>query len=151
MYEVESKMLVNFARFKHLNEKKLAVLMELYDLRRIDIDVLFYLSKCDDKDTAKDISVSSVFTKGHISQSVKRLTQKGLIVAKTDVKDMRVQHLELTEKARPILEETKIINDEVLSIAFGNIKREELRRFKQTLDKMCDNIEKYTSNVKTDC
>ena len=140
MCEIESILFTNLSKFKKLYEKKLCVIYENYNLRKIDMEIVVYLANCGKEDTAKDIANTNMFTKGHISQSVKRLNDLGYVSIVQDTKDMRVQHLKLTDKVRPMLKELKTEKDKVAERVFAGITEEEYRMMKQVFDKMCANI-----------
>ena len=60
-------------------------------------------------DTAKDIATSKFFSKAHISKAIEVLLSKNYIIRKSYQHDRRRVHLELTEKAEPVLIEIKDI------------------------------------------
>ena len=140
MQDIESIMFTNVSRFKRLNERKMEMLMNKYDLRKIDVEIIIYLANCRDKNTAKDIASMEMFTKGHISQSVKRMHESGYINITQDEKDLRVQHLTLTDKAEAILEEMMVIRQEMDKCVFAGVTDEEMQVMRNVFNKMCDNI-----------
>ena len=142
MCEMESILFTNLSKFKKLYEKKLCCIYEKYDLRKIDMEIVVYLANCGKEDTAKDIANTNMFTKGHISQSVKRLTDLGFVSINQDEKDMRIQHLKLTDNVRPMLSELKEEKNKVASVVFAGVTEEENKIVKQVFDKMCANIMK---------
>ena len=76
-------------------------------LQPVQLEALFYLSICN-KYSDSPIAVSEYLglTKGTVSQSLKVLESKNLIVKKKDVNDKRVTHLLVTEKGKSFLKET---------------------------------------------
>ena len=92
MQEIESLMMLNLYKFRKLNERKLENVMKKYDLRKIDMDIIICLATYKDMRTAKDIASLEMFTKGHISQSIKRLKERGYIIVSQDENDMRMQN-----------------------------------------------------------
>ncbi|MBR3600702.1 MAG: winged helix DNA-binding protein, partial [Lachnospiraceae bacterium] len=125
MCEMESIIFTNLSKFKKLYEKKLCKIYEKYDLRKIDMEIVVYLGNCGSEDTARDIANTNMFTKGHISQSIKRLAELGFVEINPDKKDKRVQHLKLTENVRPMIEELKKEKDNVATCVFAGITEEE--------------------------
>ncbi len=142
MENIESLMMSNFCRFKRLNEKKLEITSKKYDLRKIDMEIIVFLATNATKDTAKDIAGTERFTKGHISQSVKRLSEAGLLSSKQDDNDNRVQHLRLTEKAGEILNEMNKVKEEMETCIFSGITKQEMNTLRKIFDKMHDNVTK---------
>ncbi len=140
MKDMESIIFTNLSKYKKLNEHKLCAITEKYDLRKIDMEIIVYLEKCGEFNTAKDIANTNMFTKGHISQSVKRLNEKGYVDIVQDEKDMRVQHLFLNEKVRVILDEMNIRRREIEECVFKGVTEDELTILKSVFEKMCTNI-----------
>lgn len=145
MCEMESIMFTNLSKYKKLYEKKLCKIYEKYDLRKIDMEIIVYLANSGNEDTAKDIANTNMFTKGHISQSVKRLNRLGFISIIQDEKDMRVQHLKLTGNVEPMIKELKSEKDKVASCVFAGVTDEENQVLARVFEKMCDNIMKELS------
>ena len=147
MCEMDSIIFTNLSKFKKLYEKKLCKIYEKYDLRKIDMEIVVYLGNCGNEDTARDIANTNMFTKGHISQSIKRLAELGFVEINQDKNDKRVQHLKVTENVRPMLEELKKEKDNVATCVFAGITEEENQMLAQIFDKMCANIMKEMENV----
>ncbi len=142
MCEMESIMFTNLSKYKKLYEKKLCKIYEKYDLRKIDMEIIVYLANCGNEDTARDIANTNMFTKGHISQSVKRLNELGFISITQDEKDMRVQHLKLTGNVEPMIKELKEEKDKVATCVFSGVTEEENKVLANVFEKMCSNIMK---------
>lgn len=147
MCEMESIIFTNLSKYKKLHEKKLCRIHEKYDLRKIDVEIIIYLANCGEEDTARDIANTNMFTKGHISQSVKRLTDMEYVNAEHDSKDMRVQHLKLTDKVKPLLDELLAQREEVEKCVFAGVTEEESKVMKCVFEKMCANIMKEMENI----
>ncbi len=145
MCEMESIMFTNLSKFKKLYEKRLCCIYERYDLRKIDMEIIVYLANCGAEDTARDIANTNMFTKGHISQSVKRLNDLEYISITQDENDMRIQHLKLTDKVKPMLKELKAEKDKVTTCVFAGVTDEENQVMANVFEKMCYNIMKEMS------
>ena len=64
-------------------------------------DILEYLSRCNRySDTMQTVAEYMGLTKGTVSQSIKLLEEKGYIKKNSDIRDGRVQHLQLTDRGR---------------------------------------------------
>lgn len=140
MYDMESIIFTNLSKYKKFNEKKLCKIYEKYDLRKIDMEIVVYLANCGDEDTARDIANTNMFTKGHISQSVKRLADMNYIKVEHDEKDMRVQHLKLTENVKPLLDELLSQKEKIVHSVFAGITEAESKVMDKVLKKICNNI-----------
>lgn len=140
MYDMESIIYTNLSKYKKFNEKKLCKIYEKYDLRKIDMEIVVYLANCGEEDTARDIANTNMFTKGHISQSVKRLSDMNFINVEQDEKDMRVQHLKLTENVKPLLDELLAQKTNIQQCVFAGITESESKVMDKVLKKICNNI-----------
>ncbi|NMX67159.1 winged helix-turn-helix transcriptional regulator [Pseudomonas sp. WS 5111] len=77
----------------------------LADLQPIQLSALMYLSRCNRySNTPLGVTDYLGLTKGTVSQSLKALEAKGLIVKTQDVHDKRSVHLQLTDTARGLLD-----------------------------------------------
>lgn len=130
----------NMYRYKRMNERKLEKIMQKYDLRKIDVEIMIYLQGCKGRDTAKDIAATGMFTKGHISQSVRRMREMGYVNITPDENDMRVQHLSLTREADRVMKDMLSVKQEIEQCVFAGVTEEEQRLMKAVLQKICDNI-----------
>ena len=140
MQDMESAVITNLSKYKKLYEKKLCCIYEKYDLRKIDMEITVYLAKCGKNDTARDIANTNMFTKGHISQSVKRLIELGYVSVVHDDRDMRVQHLRLTDKVKPMLDELLQHKRDIEKCVFEGISEDEIIVIQSVFEKMCKNI-----------
>ncbi|MCM1083892.1 MAG: MarR family winged helix-turn-helix transcriptional regulator [Clostridium sp.] len=140
MQEIESLMMINLNKFRKLNERKLETVMKKYDLRKIDMDIIIYLATYKDMRTAKDIASMEIFTKGHISQSIKRLKERGYITVSQDENDLRMQNLEISESTNAIIKEVCTIKEALEKSVFDGVTEEEMETMKTVFRKICSNI-----------
>lgn len=140
MQEIESLMMINLNKFRKLNERKLENVMKKYDLRKIDMDIIICVATYKDMRTAKDIASMEVFTKGHISQSIKRLRERGYITVSQDENDMRMQNLDVSESTKSIIKEVLAIKEELEKSVFDGVTEEEIEIMKEVFRKICSNI-----------
>lgn len=140
MEKIENLMMNNFCKYKRLNEKKFEDVTKRNGLRKIDAEIIIFLSNSGEKDTAKDISETERFTKGHISQSVKRLAEMGFISINQDKNDLRVQHLKLEKPAQDVLNEMIEIKNSIDSCLFAGVTEEEEEILRRVSTKMYENI-----------
>lgn len=140
MYE-EYEILTLGQQLKKLLEKKSLPIMEKYDLRKVELDILSFFAIHERRgDTAKDISLTKHISKAHISKSLDNLKQRGYIYLEEDTKDHRRIHISLTEEGTRVLEEFMKIRHECKEILFQNVTQEEKGILVQVLDKMQRNV-----------
>lgn len=76
----------------------------LLDIQPIQLSALLYLARCNHySNTPLGVTEYLGLTKGTVSQSLKALEAKGLIVKSQDSRDKRSVHLELTAAAQELL------------------------------------------------
>lgn len=74
-------------------------------LQPVQFDALYYLSNCNRySDTPKSVAEFLGLTKGTVSQSLKALEGKGLIIKSTDLNDKRRTHIEVTAKGLKLID-----------------------------------------------
>ena len=140
--EQSIELLLNGIQMRKLYEKLIEPLQKEYGLRKIDMKLLYYLSKWDEKhNTAKDLNRLRMFTMGHISQSIHRMKEQKLVWILQDQEDRRYEHILLTEKAIDIVQELDKIHERIRSITFQGISEEEIRFMVQIAKKINGNIE----------
>lgn len=77
----------------------------LADLQPVQLSALMYLARCNRySNTPLAVTDYLGLTKGTVSQSLKLLESKGLVVRTQDARDKRSVHLQLTESAKNLLD-----------------------------------------------
>lgn len=132
--------LLNGNQFRRLLEQEFGKLETEYKLKKIDIQILQYLSHAGSQDTARDIVALGLFTKGHVSQSLASLRVKGFIEAVRDQKDARCMHLQLTQRAWEIIRQIDCAYQGITAIMYQGLTEEEIATFKRVGRKIIENI-----------
>lgn len=117
--------LLQGTQFQKLYNRKIEDLRREYNLRKVDIDILYFLFKSGERNTPKDISDLNLFNKGHISQSIGRMEGQRLIYAIQDKMDRRCVHIMLTDKAVEIVEEITALRKQMYNIILNGVTQEE--------------------------
>lgn len=134
--------LLNGLHYKKLLENKICPIQEKYGLRKVDIEVLYYLTGCGAKNTARDIREEMNLTKGHISQAVDRMQKMHILEPIIDETDRRCVHLTPTENGKALMGEIKIVWDELNQSIFGDITEAERQVLRAVALKIKNNLEK---------
>lgn len=142
--------LLQGTQLQKLYNRRIEALRKEYNLRKVDIDILYFLFKSGEHNTFKDISALNLFNKGHISQSVGRMVNQQLIYVVQDQADRRCMHIMLTEKARIIVGEITALRKQMYSIILQGVTEEEyevlLRVSRKVNSNIKDALEKETKN-----
>lgn len=129
-------------QFKKLVTSQLAGIRKKYGLRRVEMEILYFLSKCGDNNTSKDIAHYLEMNKGHISQAVENLCKQGYLTAVTDVHDRRYVHFLVTDKGKVFNEDMSELWGNMLQKIFDGITEEEMAVFKAVALKMGENMDR---------
>lgn len=129
-------------KFRKLYEKQIANVLGEYSLKRIDVEILYYLYCSGSRNTSKDIVNLDMFTKGHISQSVDRMEKLELIKSIPDGNDRRCVHLVLTDKAGVVIERIVILKENIRDVVFKDVTEEEKKFLLMLSKKIENNIDK---------
>ena len=119
------ELLIMGQQFKKLYEKCYGHIMQTYGLKKIDIDVLYFLSHSGKQDTAKDIANLIYVSKAHVSKAIENLHQKALIDLIADPSDRRYVHIRISASGQQIVDEIKQIRDKTEKILFDGISPED--------------------------
>lgn len=142
----ELDLLLSGHQFKKIFEKKYEGIMKKYDLRKIDIEILNFVSSCGENDTARDIANIQYISKAYISNSIDDLTHKKYLSIIEDCQDRRRFHLRLTETAKPIIDEIEMIRNQIFDVLFQNITEDERQVFIRISQKITQNINEDLNN-----
>jgi len=140
--DTQIERLLHGVLYKQLLESRIAALRERYDLRKVDIEVLYYLSRGGGKNTSTDIKAGSMLTKSHISQSVDRMQKMRLLELIPDENDRRCVHLALTERADEIVKEIAVAWEDLHQTVFAGVTKEEEEQLKKIAARMEENMER---------
>ena len=126
-------------KYKRLYEKRCQGIMKKYDLRIADIDVLYYVAHCGEKNLAKDI-VDEGMSKANVSKSVEHLHQKGYVHLNADREDRRCVHIVLAAEAEPIIADIEFIRRSMGDSLSVGIAEEDRTAIVRVIRQLCENM-----------
>lgn len=106
-----------------------------------EISILILLQNNTSITTSTQLRVVLGVSKALVSRSVTSLEQKGFVLVKTDSKDKRISHIELTENAIPVLEKINIEIEKINQVLFKDIPTKDIQCMIDTMNKMNEKIE----------
>ena len=118
--------------FKHLRDQ--------YDLKQVEIEVIFYLEKFPNA-ASRQIAEDLQFKKGHVSAAKEGLLEKGFIVSVKDESDRRSEKLELTDDGQHLCNELNSRRQVLHDKLFRNFTEDEFKTLSALLQKMASNID----------
>lgn len=128
-------------KFKRMVEHIFEDIRKKYDLRQIEIELLFYLSE-EPNASASDIYRNLNLNKGQVSQALDHLCRNGYLQSRIDPADRRYVSYEMLEKASVIIEEGIVIRDSMQSLLFAGLTEEELKVMEHLTEKISLNIDR---------
>ena len=137
----EMELLLGGQQFKQLYEKEYSFIMEKYGLRKIEIDMIYFMHRNNNTCTAKDIVKYNHISKAHISKAVDNLNNLGYISISHDIKDHRICKMSLKESTKDVVDEILEVRRHMHEILFGNISTQELEIVKNVSKKIINNID----------
>lgn len=129
-------------KFKKLLDEQIVELRQKYDMKKAELEILYFLARCGEHNTSTDIHYQLMMNRGHISQAVDSLCRRKFIIAIPDKNDRRFVHYEISDSAREIVTEVVRRREEMNKQIFEGISEEELKVFKEVASKIRKNIEK---------
>ena len=142
MMDRQMESILQGGQFKKLLEEQSLELRQRYDLKKAELDILYFLSHCGAYNTSTDIHRQLFMNRGHISQAVESLIKRKYIVAIPDQNDRRYVHYELLDSAGEIIPEMTKMREETNARILEGISEEELQIFQAVSEKIKANIEK---------
>lgn len=127
-------------QLKKLLSRKVEPIIQEYDLRPVELDILVFLRKEKNVDTAKGIIERKHLSKAHISKSIENLRLRGFIQITEDEKDHRILHISLTNKSNEVICKVNDKYAECREIMQKGISADELKVLKRVISKMNENI-----------
>lgn len=140
--DVQMESILQNGPFKKLMDEQISGLRQKYDMKKAELEILYFLSRCGEHNTSTDIHYQLMMNRGHISQAVDSLCKKQLIAAIPDQEDRRYVHYELMDSSREIIEEMTRLREEMYRKIFEGVSEDELKVFRKVSMKIRNNIEK---------
>lgn len=129
-------------QFKKLLEEQSAELRQKYDMKRAELEILYFLSKSGEHNTSTDIHRQLMMNRGHISQAVDNLCRRNYIIAIPDKHDRRYVHYEISDHAKELITEMTSRREAMNQKILEGVSEEELKIYREVSEKIRNNINK---------
>lgn len=129
-------------RFRKLMEEQIGEIRKKYDMKKAELEILYFLSHCGGHNTSTDIHDQLLMNRGHISQAVDSLCRRRFISAMPDERDRRYVHYILLDSAKDVVRELSMQYEELNRKILEGISEEELEVFRRVSAKIRNNMEK---------
>ena len=138
---METNEIVTFGmQLKKLFQKKYEPIIQKYDLRPVEIDILVFLDKRKHMDTAKEIIQGCHLSKAHVSKSIDNLKSRGFVDITEDEDDRRILHICLTDKSKEVIDMAMESCTKCREVMLKDISKEDIDVVKNVISKISDNI-----------
>ena len=127
--------------FKRLMEEQSAELRQKYDLKKAELDILYFLSRSGQHNTSTDIHQQLMMNRGHISQAIDQLCRRNYLIAIPDEHDRRYIHYKIADSAQGLIAELTERREEINQQILKGISEEEWQVFLQIFEKIRTNID----------
>ena len=138
--DIQIEIMLQGGQIKKLIEEQSAELRKKYDMKRAELEILYFLSKSGTHNTSTDIHRQLMMNRGHISQAVDNLCKRNYITAMPDKNDRRYIHYEITDNARELIKEMTDRRENVSRMILKDITEEELEAYRKVSEKLRKNI-----------
>ena len=129
-------------RFRKLMEEQIGEIRKKYDMKKAELEILYFLSHCGGHNTSTDIHDQLLMNRGHISQAVDSLCRRKFISAMPDDHDRRYVHYILLDSAKDVVRELSMQYEELNRKILDGISEDELDVFRRVSEKIRNNMEK---------
>ncbi len=143
MMNLDTEVLFNGMMLRKFRTLQYREVTQKYGLQVIDLIVLRFLSGSGSRNTLADMEKLCLFTKGHLSQSVKRLQESGYLRSETDPKDRRRVHNYLTDKSSEVVADFNAATDNAMDSMLRGFSDEEKEELVRCIRKINSNIQDY--------
>lgn len=133
--ELKTNKFVTLFLKKHLHH-----IADEFNLKLIDVRILFYIYTSEHSVIADDIVDDLFCSKAHISMSLKELEKKGYVYKTQSKEDKRKFVIHYNDKIIPIINLSNKIRDKLVSIALEGIDEEKIKIYNEVVDKSIENI-----------
>lgn len=133
--------IISFRKVKKFYKKFIDNEMKKFDLSQNEIEIITYLNRNPEKNTAKDIVEYLGLSKGMISRNIDILLSKGIIEPKKDNIDKRIIRLYITRESEELINEIEESIFNFLGSLLENIEEEKFEIFKEVLNSLTSNLE----------
>ena len=140
--DIQMESILQGGQFKKLLSEQSMELRQKYDLKKAELEILYFLSKSGSHNTSTDIHHQLLMNRGHISQVIDSLCRRKFIVAIPDREDRRYVHYELLDSAREIADEMARRREEINRQIFDGISEEERKVFWSVSSRINENMKK---------
>lgn len=135
-------------QFKKLIEISILKIRNKTKLKRVELEIIYFLGCTGEENTMKDICNYLQMNKGHISTALDSLNKQGYVIQQQDSNDRRYTHYTLTDKADDIVKQMKDAWEKLTERLMTGLTKEDIEIFEAVSAKLGKNIEQILEEEK---
>ena len=135
-------------QFKKLIEISILKIRNKTNLKRVELEIIYFLGCTREENTMKDICNHLQMNKGHISTALDSLNKQGYVIQQQDPNDRRYTHYTLTDKADDIVKQMKDAWEMLTKRLMDGLTKNEIEVFEAVSAKLGKNIEQILEEEK---
>ena len=139
--------IVYFRIAKNLYKNCIEKDLKKYNLAHNEIEIINYLSRNSEQNTARDIAEYLGLSKGMISRTIDQLLTKEILEFEKDKKDKRILRLKITEKSKNLMNDLEKSREKFLVELTKDIEDDKLDVFTDILEAMISNLKELEKNI----
>lgn len=128
--------------FKRLYDQCMEPVLQKYDIKRMELDILLFLANNPQYDTASAIIHNRGLSKSHVSTSIQNLIDHQLLTSFKMEHDKKRIHLHLEDRADAIIQAGRMAQETFFQILVHDFSKEEIRILSHLFEKMEVNLKK---------
>lgn len=129
-------MLGYFSKIRRIYANELNIRFKEENFSPNEISILILLSNNKTINTSSQLTLILGVSKGLVSRSIESLISRGLIICSKDSADKRIQRIELSENARPVIHRLKEESAQISATLFSDISEDEIKQMESTMMKI---------------
>ncbi len=127
------------ASINELYERRMAPVIDSFDLTSMELSILLFLANNPEYDTATEIISKRHLTKSHVSISLRDLEERGFIRKEHRNGNNRTVHIALLPAADEIIAEGQRVQTEFLSAVTSDFTPVEIENLRSYVNRMNNN------------
>ncbi len=120
-----------------------AELCKRWKISQTELDIVGFLGRHPEWDTARDIVEQRLLPKANVSEALSSLLEKGLVTKKEDDADRRYVHLKLTPKGRRLLPSIAAMRSDTEDLLFAGFSAEERAAYTGMNSRIISNVNRF--------
>lgn len=127
-------------KFKRLSDRAYEMLRNQYEVKQIEIEILYYLSQKSEA-SSSEICRELDLNKGQVSTAMENLRKRGFVTAKQDLSDRRYMYFSMTKLGGPVIQAAEQIKTRVESQIFAGFSEKDFQKLDYLTERIFNNMD----------